>query len=382
MRGTMREYRLIDADCHVVEPPHIWETWLPKKYKDRAPKLVKDSEGGDAWQLQPGKEPMYIGLVATAGMRFEQMKWKGYTYETIRKGCFDGKARLEDMDIDGVDAEFIYPSQRTMYYFMGNEDRDFHRAGVQAYNDFMAKEFCAADPERLFFLAQMPNLGVDEMIAEMDRCQKMGARGVIITTWPTGNDDLSQEDDKFFAAAQDSGMPVSIHTRLQKKRNPPLKLEGPAAIGVMALAGMLSFPPIMSELIVSGLFDRFPKLKVNGVETEVGWIPFALEQLDNFYWRNRTHTGVNIKHLPSEYFHRHFCCTFIQDRAGVKNRHEIGARNLAWSTDYPHHGCDWPYSRKVAAEMLDGVSAEERYLILAGNMVRLYKLPQALKEPY
>ena len=38
----MREYRLIDADCHTVEPPHIWETWLPKQFHDRAPTLVKD----------------------------------------------------------------------------------------------------------------------------------------------------------------------------------------------------------------------------------------------------------------------------------------------------------------------------------------------------
>ena len=78
---------------------------------------------------------MHIGLVATPGMRFEDIKWKGYTYDTIRKGCCEGKARLEDMDFDGVDAEFIYPTQRTMYYFMGNPDRDFHRAGVRAYND-------------------------------------------------------------------------------------------------------------------------------------------------------------------------------------------------------------------------------------------------------
>ena len=157
----MREYRLIDADCHVVEPPHIWDRWLPKKFHDRAPKLVKDDEGGDAWQFVPGGPLMYIGLVATPGMRFEDIKWKGYTYDTVRKGCWEGKARLDDMDIDGVDAEFIYPSQRTMYAFMSNPDREFHRAGIRAYNDYMAQEFCGADPERLFFLAQMPNLGVD-----------------------------------------------------------------------------------------------------------------------------------------------------------------------------------------------------------------------------
>jgi predicted TIM-barrel fold metal-dependent hydrolase len=176
------------------------------------------------------------------------------------------------------------------------------------------------------------------------------------------------------------GMPVSIHTRIQRKRNPPPVLEGPAAIGTMALSGMLAFPPIMAELIMSGLFDRFPKLNVLGIEVEVGWIPHTLEQLDNFYWRNRTHTGVKIKQLPSEYFRRHFCCSFISDRHGIKNRHSIGVRNLAWSTDYPHHGCDWPYSRKIAGEMLEDVPSDERYQICAGNMVRLYNLPQSLKD--
>ena len=378
----MREYRLIDADCHVVEPPHIWETWLPKKFQDRAPKLVKDDEGGDAWQLQPGAPPMYIGLVATPGMAYENIKWKGYTYETVRKGCWDGKARLEDMSFDGVDAEFIYPSQRTMFYFMSNEDRDFHRAGIQAYNDYMHEEFCAADPERLFSLVQMPNLGVDECIKEMHRCKDKGARGVIISTWPTGEDDLSREDERFFAAAAEAEMPVSIHINIQRKRaRTGASPQGVAAIGQMALAGMLAFPPILCELIMSGLFDRVPKLKIVGVETQIGWIPSFLEHLDDFYWRNRVHTGVDIKHLPSHYFHQNFLCTFIADRHGILNRHAVGIENMAWSTDYPHHGCDWPYSRKVAGEQLHGVSQYERHMICAGNIVNLYGLPQALTPP-
>ena len=376
----MRHYRLIDADCHTLEPAHIWERWLPKQFHDRAPRLVKDADGGDAWEFTPGHPPMLIGLVSTPGKRYEDIRWTGSTYDTIRKSCFDGPARIEDMDFDGVDAEFLYPSQRTMFYFMGNDDRDFHRAGVRAYNDWLAEEFCAADPERLFGLAQMPNLGVDEAIAEMLRCRDKGYRGVVISTWPSGEDDLGPEDDRFFAAAQDLGMPVSIHVNIQRKRNPKLAIEGPAAIGNMALCGMLMFPPVMCELIMSGLFDRFPRLTVIGVETEVGWVPEALEQLDNFYWRNRTHTEVPITRLPSEYFHDHFICTFISDRIGVKNRYEVGIANMAWSTDFPHHGCDWPYSRKVVGEMLEGVPAEERWQICAGNMIRAFDLPHAAEK--
>jgi len=378
----MPDYRMIDADCHVVEPPHIWEKWLPAEFQDRAPKLVKDEEGGDAWQLQPDAPLMKIGLVATPGMRFEDMKWAGYTYDDVRKGCWEGEARLEDMDFDGIDAEFIYPSQRTMWYFMGNEDRDFHRAGIRAYNDYMSDEFCAVDPDRLFSLAQMPNLGVAEAIAEMKRCKAKGARGVIIASWPSGNDDLSPEDDEFFAAAAELSLPVSIHILIQRKRDKRPVTEGPAGIAGMALAGTLAFPPIMCEMIMSGLFDRIPSLKVVGVETEIGWIPNVLEQVDNFYWRNRAHSGVQIREIPSYYFHEHFTCTFIQDRHGINNRHAIGLKNMAWSTDYPHHGCDWPYSRKVASEMLEGVPAAERYQILAGNMVELYGLPQTFTPAF
>jgi predicted TIM-barrel fold metal-dependent hydrolase len=264
-----------------------------------------------------------------------------------------------------------------MFHFMMDPDREFHRAGIRAYNDWLAEEFCAHGPERLFGLAQIPNLGVEEGIAEMERCRKKGFRGVILSTWPAGGDELGPEDDRFFAAAQDLGMPVSIHIRIQRRSTTLGKLEGPAAIGSMALAGMLLFPPVMCELIVSGLFDRFPRLRIVGVETEVGWIPEALEQLDNFYWRNRAHTGISIRRLPSEYFHDHFTCTFIKDRIGVRNRYDIGVRNMAWSTDFPHHGNDWPYSRKVVAEMFEGVPEAERRQICAGNMVRLYGLPQA-----
>ncbi len=229
-----------------------------------------------------------------------------------------------------------------MFYFMGNQDREFHLAGVRAYNDWLTQEFCAVDPARLCGLAQMPNLGIDAMIEEMKRCKEMGDRGVILSTWPSGNDDLLPEDDRFFSAAQDLEMPVSIHINIQRKRNPKPTLEGVASISAMALAGMLNFPPIMSELIMTGLFDRHPKLTIVGVETEVGWIPEALEQLDNFYRRNRTRTGLELKHLPSEYVHRNFVCTFIKDAIGIQLRHDVGVRNMAWSTDFPHHGCDWP----------------------------------------
>ena len=89
-----REYRLISADGHMVEPPDMWTKYLPKKFHDRAPKLVKDEKGGDAWQLVPGTAPMPLGLVTNAGTfgkRYEELEWFGATYDTILQGSFVGQ---------------------------------------------------------------------------------------------------------------------------------------------------------------------------------------------------------------------------------------------------------------------------------------------------
>jgi len=87
------DYRIISADGHVIEPPGMWEKYLPKQFRERAPRLVKDPEGGDAWELVPGAPPMPIGLVVSEGpwgRRYEDNRWYGCTYDTIRQGAFSG----------------------------------------------------------------------------------------------------------------------------------------------------------------------------------------------------------------------------------------------------------------------------------------------------
>ena len=144
----MTNFRIVDADCHILEPPDIWKNWLGSEWQEKAPKLVKDVEGGDAWLTAVGGDPDPIGLVSTPGMPFDKFRWYGVTYEEARTGCYNGEARLADMDIDGVDAEILFPPQRTMSHFLGDEDEDFVLAGVEAYNNFLFEEFCAADPKR------------------------------------------------------------------------------------------------------------------------------------------------------------------------------------------------------------------------------------------
>ncbi len=90
-------YRVVSADAHILEPPHIWEQWLPTDLQDRAPKLAKDAAGGDGWLFAGATEPDPIGLTATPGMPWDQFRWTGVTYDEARAGCYDGAARLADM---------------------------------------------------------------------------------------------------------------------------------------------------------------------------------------------------------------------------------------------------------------------------------------------
>jgi predicted TIM-barrel fold metal-dependent hydrolase len=278
-----------------------------------------------------------------------------------------------------------------MRHFMLDDDNEFHQAGIEAYNDWMAKQYMAADPTRLIGLAQMPNLGVEAMVKEMRRAKKMGMRGVILSTWPSGETSLSVEDDAFWEEAQKLDMPVSIHLGVASKQAAAapgqkggvttgvaqatgLLTSGAKSVVGYSCAGLDNMPIIIAETILSGLFDRFPKLRFISVEAGAGWVPYFLEQMDDRYWRNRGWAKLELQMLPSAYFHRNWLLTFVQDFYGVRNRHAVGIDSMMWSTDYPHHISDWPYSRKIAMEMFAGVPDDERRRICADNAAALYKL--------
>src|SRR5574338_1677351 len=180
-----RRYELISADSHVLEPPHIWTTYMPKKFHDKVPKVVPDGEGGEAWQFAPGIPPAPIGIYASAGRKHEDVRWTGVTFAAANQGNFRGEPRLQEQDADGVDAEVLFGSARMMSHFFSDEDPEFQLAGVQAFNNWVAEEFVKVAPDRFIGLACIPALGVEAAIKEMERCAKLGMRGVWLNTMPS-----------------------------------------------------------------------------------------------------------------------------------------------------------------------------------------------------
>lgn len=369
-----RDYQLISADSHVLEPPHIWTTYLPRKFHDKAPRVVPDGEGGEAWQFAPDIPPAPIGIYASAGRKHEEVRWTGVTFAEANQGNFYGAERLKEQDIDGVDAEVIFGSARMMSHFYSDPDPEFQLAGVQAYNNWLAEEIMSVDPTRLIGLACMP-MGVEPAIREMERCLKLGFRGVWLNTFPSLGETIRPEDDPFWAACQANRVPVHFHVRVMRKvaRPKPKGVRGDDLTG-LASVGAADMIVQLPEIISSGVHDRFPDLIWVMVEAGSGWIPYILEQLDDRWWRNRWWLPVKLEHEPSFYYRRNWRSSFMVDHYAVRNRHLLGVDNLLWSTDYPHHGCDWPETRRTVEEMFRGVPADERWKMCAGNAMKLYGL--------
>jgi uncharacterized protein len=362
--GGGRRYRLISADSHVNEPPGTWVDRVPAALRDRAPRIER-FEQGDAWVIEGVADPINFGMNACAGLAPEDMKgW--CRFDEIRAGGYDPAARLVEMDRDGVDAEVLYPTPRLSQAVLANTDAEYHVAMVRAYNDWIS-EYVEHAPERFGGLAVIPNRGVEEAVAEIDRVMsRPGMRGVVMGCYPNGTLSISDADDKVWGVLAERRIPLSIHVSLSQAMPAAHKAKLPG------YGRFFDAPNRMIELVFSGVFDRFPELDVVFAEVDFGWVPYCKEQIDNNYQRLEPVSRFGLQQLPSEYIERHFHFGYMTDTFGIRNRHDVGVERILWSNDYPHISADWPFSWRTIQSAFSGVPTDERHLILAGNAQRLY----------
>jgi uncharacterized protein len=368
-------YRLVDSDSHINEPPDLWTSRVPAKYRDRAPRM-EHFEQGDAWVLEGVKDPINFGSNAAAGIPLaERSAW--VRWEDIRPGGYDPKARLLEMDVDLVDAAVLYPTPRISHLMIANPDPDFHLAMVRAYNDWLS-EYAEHDPSRLGGIMLIPNRGVDAAVAEIERViDRPGMVGCLLGCYPHGDLDLSIEDDPVWRAVAERDVPLHIHVALVNEY--PSDIYAPGMITQGLVQGYLRFrdvPGRMLQFLEGGVFDRVPNLNIVLAEVDAGWVPYVKEQVDNRVLRRELGTDMRGRRLPSSVIEEHFYYTYITDHFAVRNRSYVGVDRLMWSSDFPHGGSDWPGSVRVIHANFADVPSWERDLILAGNAQRLYRFGQ------
>ena len=374
----MPDYRIISSDNHVVEPPDLWTERIESRFKDRGPRPV-DTDDGPVWLVDGRKGSTLSGMASQAGRRFENPEElvRGDSWETARLGAYIGAEALKDMDIDGVDVGIVYPTL-TIFLARTVEDPQLLMAINRVYNDF-AIEYCRADTKRLKPIATVIVDDVQVAVKEMERCAKMGCVGVSIPSYDGRLGYQSPEYDPVWAAAQDLELPISLH--IASPRPKPGKgwdREDALVFDNFFLANGDHWVRVsLSEMIVTGVFDRFPRLIVGSVEHELNWVPYFLERTDYSYNERTTgRQGYRLKDdmLPSDVFHRNCFVDFQEDAQGIKNRDIIGVDNILWGSDYPHTESTWPRSRQFIEYTLAECTEEEKRKIVSGNSARIYRL--------
>jgi predicted TIM-barrel fold metal-dependent hydrolase len=389
--------KIVSVDDHVVEPKHVWETWLSAKYRDRGPKVERrgigsmrhvgggtyeqtfdpDGPQADCWIYE---DLVYIHKrhVAAVGFDRDDMTMSPMTYDEMRPGCYEPKARVDDMELNWVEASLSFPTFPRFcgQTFLEAKDRDLAEACVYAYNDWMVEEWCGDSAGRLIPLPIIPLWDAELAAAEVRRNAQRGARAVCFSEIPAvlGLPSIhSGEWDPFFAACAETGTVVCMHIGSSSKM-PATSGDAPVAV-----AATLSFGNAMSSLtdfLFSGVLVRFPELKLAYSEGQIGWIPYILERADDVWLEHRAWGGVRdiVPEPPSTYYYRQVFGCFFRDRHGVASLETVGVDNTTFETDYPHTDSTWPHTKKVAQELMAGLPDDVVYKLVRGNAIRMLDL--------
>ena len=404
MTDATQTVMIISVDDHVIEPAHLFEAWLPKKFQEAGvhPRVERRRMGGmvyrggttyeidwsgdgpecDVWLYEDLVFPLKRHIAAV-GFDRNDMTLSPITYEEMRPGCYDPIHRLVDMDADGVQTSLCFP---TFPRFCGQtfseaHDKDLAFACVEAYNRWMLEEWCGQGQGRLVPLGIVP-LWNAELAAQVVRYNasngfaavafseipaKLGLPSIHTGYW-----------DPFFKACEETDTIICMHIG-SSSQMPSTSSDAPPAV-----AATLSFVNAMSsvsDFMFSGVFVRYPKLKIAYSEGQIGWVPYILERADDVWAQHRAWGGVAdiTPEPPSRFWQSNVYGCFFRDPHGVDNLYKIGVDTVTFETDYPHTDSTWPYSRKIFDEQTSNLSQEDRIKVMRGNAIRMLRLtPEGL----
>jgi|APSaa5957512622_1039677.scaffolds.fasta_scaffold36866_2 predicted TIM-barrel fold metal-dependent hydrolase len=364
------KYLMVSADTHANEPADLWATRIEAKYKDRIPH-VRIDEKGDRWSVVEGNRPTKIRIAAMAGQDQER-NGAGATIQ----------GRAADHKRDGIDAEIIFPNKGLAMW--ATPDPELAMAQCRIWNDW-AWEFYGPHNDTMSPMACLATGDLPGTMAEIERTAKMGFRGLTMPCKPIyGSHDVDDPNynlplyDPMWALIEETGLPITFH--ISTGRDPRAsKGNGGAVINYVSHSLSPTIEP-MANLCGSGVLERFPKLQFALIECGIGWIPWALEAMDEAYRKHHFWVRPKLQGLPSDYFKAHGAAAFQEDPVGLALVEKFGLeKNCLWANDYPHHEGTWPHSAEAIERTMSGISDGTRAKILGLNANKMFNfnLPEA-----
>jgi predicted TIM-barrel fold metal-dependent hydrolase len=386
---VFKDTYVFDADAHWCEPPDLFTNLAPAAYRDRVPR-VEVVDGARMWVFDGHPVGGYSagGVIGRDGHK--EPAWRAlreWDHSEVHVGAWDPATRLEVMDECGIDAQVIFPSTIGLagQDLAMVDDEVLRRLTIEIYNDRMT-QIQADSGNRLLPLPLMPAWDIDLCVAEAERVAALGARGINMTSDPQdlGSPDLANRAwDPFWEALTEHQLPVHFHigasgTAMSFFGKYPW--DSHPNNTRLAIGGSLLFignARVVTNMILSGVFDRYPDLKMVSVESGIGWIPFMLETLDYEMSENAPAELAAMGKKPSEYFRSNIYATFWFEN----NRNKlpelidaVGEDNILFETDFPHPTCLYPKPLETVEAKMATISPEARRKILGENSRKLYRI--------
>jgi len=384
MTATESDLRYIDSDGHILEHPTAMPDYAPAEFRDRIWHIETDADGNEFLHYDGNVGPANgLAAAGTAGLSDEERAraFRGeMRYTEVRPAAYNAKARLEDMDEDGIDLAVLYPTM--LLGLQGMTDVPFTAAQAHAYN-LWASDHTQEGGGRLFAAGAVPAMHAPEdvqgvadeirAVAQMPGMVSVFMRPNPAVDWKHFNDPLY---DPLWQASQDTGLPIAMHPFLTPDL--PGACQGlrlpPGVLFRQALANSVDVMDAIMWITAGGVCERYPDAKFIFLEANGGWIVPWLERLDHhcrkFQWE-----VPNLELLPSEYFRRQCWISFDPDESmlGFTARSPlVGADRIIWASDYPHPDAKFPGVTTELTEALHGLTPEEQRAITSESAIALY----------
>ena len=357
------KFLMVSADTHANEPADLWAKRIEPEYRDRIPHIETNAKG-DMWNVVEGYRPTKIRIAAMVGQDKER-NGSGATIE----------GRQADHKRDGIDAEVIFPNKGLAMW--ATPDPVFAMAQCRVWNTW-AWEFYGPNNDTMSPMAALGTGDIPGTLAEIERVAKLGFRGLTLPCKPIfGSHDVDDPNynlpmyDPMWALLEEVNLPITFH--VSTGRDPRAsKGNGGAVINYVSHSLSPTIEP-MANLCGSGVLERFPKIKFALIEAGIGWIPWALEAMDEAYRKHHFWVRPKMQGLPSDYFKQHGAAAFQEDPVGLALVEQFGLTdNMMWANDYPHHEGTWPHSAAAIERTMSGIGEETRAKILGLNANRVF----------
>jgi uncharacterized protein len=364
---------VIDADGHGGEPLG-WRRRVPERFHPQVVEYVRQIKAhySRARAAVPGAG-MQAAAAGATGSGWATDDFEVNDPRAMRPGMYDPVARLEDMDLEGIDVAVLFPPGSGEEFAL--HDAEFSAALCRALNDARA-EYAAQTPERLKVVAKLPMIDPEAAVTELERCVRQHRFVGLVTAQHVLDKNLDHPSfDPVWEAAAALDVAVCVHGGGQAPGQVPFVIERlDSMLTVHAFTHPVGAMLAVTSFTVGGVLARHPGLRAGFLEAGAGWLPFWLDRLDD-HWEQTPDLAPAIDRAPSSYFKEGCFVSCEPDERTVPHvLAEVTPESVCYASDYCHWDCAFPDTVRIINERTD-LDDGQKTKLLAGNAGRLYGLP-------